>query len=253
MPPRVEKTMGRNAFPGDGAGEVFIVCNLGHPAPRRRIPRTGFVRSRPGGSFHEPTARPQPTCTASCRLTHAMCAAARADERGLGVVLSVEADERGLGDSDEDGGEGGEDGEAVSWQAALRALLWSVYIPGTIRALGQMSLDPFVPLFAKRWGATVSEAGVVSSLSFAANALCSPVAGILVAKTGASCAMLVGVTVNIGAALLGGVSPSVFGLSVSRGLTGAGNGVFQVGRQVSLTNDVPNALRGRVQSLQVRL
>ena len=164
-----------------------------------------------------------------------MCAAARADERGLGVVLSVEADERGLGDSDEDGGEGGEDGEAVSWQAALRALLWSVYIPGTIRALGQMSLDPFVPLFAKRWGATVSEAGVVSSLSFAANALCSPVAGILVAKTGASCAMLVGVTVNIGAALLGGVSPSVFGLSVSRGLTGAGNGVFQVGWQVQLT------------------
>jgi len=164
-----------------------------------------------------------------------MCAAARADERGLGILLSAEADERGLGDSDEDGGEGGEDGEAVSWQAALRALLWSVYIPGTIRALGQMSLDPFVPLFAKRWGATVSEAGVVSSLSFAANALCSPVAGILVAKTGSSCAMLVGVAVNICAALLGGVSPSVVGLSVSRALTGAGNGVFQVGRQVQLT------------------
>ena len=43
-----------------------------------------------------------------------MCAAARADERGLAVLVSAEADERGLGDSDEDGGEGGEDGEAVS-------------------------------------------------------------------------------------------------------------------------------------------
>ena len=107
--------------------------------------------------------------------------------------------------------------------------------------------------FAKRMGATVSEAGVVSSISFAANALCSPVAGILVANTGASCAMLLGVAINVGAALLGGLSPSVLGLSISRGLTGAGNGVFQVGRQVSLTNDVPNALRGRVQSLQVRL
>ena len=161
---------------------------------------------------------------------------------------AARADERGLGDSDEEG----EDEAVVSWQAAVRALLWSVYIPGTIRALGQQSLDPFVPLFAKRLGATVSEAGVVSSISFAANALCSPVAGILVANTGSNCAMLLGVAVNVGAALLGGLSPSVLGLSVSRGLTGAGNGVFQVGRQVQLTNDVPNALRGRVQSLQVR-
>ena len=164
-------------------------------------------------------------------------------------MCAARADERGLGDSDD---EGSEDGEAVSWQAAVRALLWSVYIPGTIRALGQQSLDPFVPLFAKRVGATVSEAGVVSSISFAANAICSPAAGILVANTGASCAMLLGVAVNVGAALLGAGSPTVLGLSISRGLTGAGNGVFQVGRQVSLTNDVPNALRGRVQSLQVR-
>lgn len=165
-------------------------------------------------------------------------------------MCAAPSEERGLGDSDE---EGGEAGEAVSWQAAVRALLWSVYIPGTIRALGQQSLDPFVPLFATRLGATVSEAGVVSSISFAANAICSPAAGILVANTGANCAMLLGVAVNVGAALLGGGSPTVLGLSISRGLTGAGNGVFQVGRQVSLTNDVPNALRGRVQSLQVRL
>ena len=171
---------------------------------------------------------------------------------GMCAAVAVRVDERGLGDSDEEGGEEGEEA-AVAWQAAVRALLWSVYIPGTIRALGQQSLDPFVPLFAKRMGATVSEAGVVSSISFAANALCSPVAGILVANTGASCAMLLGVAINVGAALLGGLSPSVLGLSISRGLTGAGNGVFQVGRQVSLTNDVPNALRGRVQSLQVRL
>ena len=140
-----------------------------------------------------------------------------------------QANEQILTDSDDDAN-GEEDGE-ISWQVAVRALLWSVYVPGTVRALGQQSLDPFVPLFAKRLGATVSEAGVVSSISFAANALCSPAAGVLVARTGENCAMLLGVAINGGAAVLGGLSPSVFGLSVSRGLTGAGNGIFQVGRQ----------------------
>ena len=150
-------------------------------------------------------------------------------------MRTLGAAERGLGDSDE---ESGEDSE-LSWRAAVCSLLWSVYVPGTVRALGQQSLDPFVPLFAQRMGATVSEAGVVSSISFAANALCSPVAGIRVAGTGENCAMLLGVAINIGAAVLGGLAPSVFGLSVSRGLTGAGNGIFQVGRQASARHSEP--------------
>jgi hypothetical protein len=214
--------------------------------------RSGRVRKLMASAQVRPTPAPLGDLAKTSGRVKLQYQPATVGHGGMCAAVAVRVDERGLGDSDEEGGEEGEEA-AVSWQAAVRALLWSVYIPGTIRALGQQSLDPFVPLFAKRMGATVSEAGVVSSISFAANALCSPVAGILVANTGASCAMLLGVAINVGAALLGGLSPSVLGLSISRGLTGAGNGVFQVGRQVSLTNDVPNALRGRVQSLQVRL
>ena len=133
----------------------------------------------------------------------------------------------------------------------LRPLLLPFFFPGILRAVGQLTLAPFVALYAIELGATDGGAGLCVGANSLTSMLCSPTAGVVVSRAGERRAMLLGVVVNIAAALTGALAGSYYQvLLCSRLLQGVGNVLFQLARQSYITARVPSAARGRLGALQ---
>ena len=97
-----------------------------------------------------------------------------------------------------------------------------------MRAIGQLTLAPFVALYAVALGASNTTAGIAVS-AHAFSALCtSPIAGITSSRFGDRTTMLIGIVVNLAAAITGALTGSYRLLLVSRLVQGVGNSLWQV-------------------------
>jgi MFS family permease len=132
--------------------------------------------------------------------------------------------------------------------AALRPLLWSVYAPTLLFAVGQGAVTPIVALAARELGASVAFAGLAVALR-GLGILCFDLpAGWLVSRFGERRAMAAG-TLLVLVSLLGSAwsrSPLLFALFTA--LMGCGWSVWLLARLSYVSDVMPAALRGRALS-----
>ncbi len=131
----------------------------------------------------------------------------------------------------------------------LRSLMWSVYLPTLLFAIGQGAVIPIIPLFAKDLGASVALASAIVALrGFGTMGFDIP-AGLLVGRIGergamVAATMLLGV-VAIGAAL----SQSVWLYAALVVGMGAAWSIWLLARLSFVTEVAPVEQRGRALSL----
>ena len=112
----------------------------------------------------------------------------------------------------------------------IRSLLWRVYVPTFLFAIGQGAVLPIIPLLAKDLGASVGMAIIVFALRGVGTMLVDVPAGVGVTRFGDRTVMIAG-TAGVGVfALLAGLSGSVALLAVMVLLMGGSFSLWNVSR-----------------------
>ena len=131
----------------------------------------------------------------------------------------------------------------------IRSLLWRVYVPTFLYAVGQGAVLPIIPLFAKDLGAGVGLASAVFALRGVGTMVLDVPAGIGVTRLGNRTVMMVG-TAGVGVfALIAGLSGSVSQFAVMVLLMGGAFSLWNVSRLGYVTDQLPIAHRGRALAL----
>ena len=127
----------------------------------------------------------------------------------------------------------------------ISSLIWSVYAPSLLLAIGSGFLLPVLPRFASDLGAGIGLIGLTIAAVGIGNMAGDVPAGMLVERIGRKRAMLVA-TAGIGLTAVGaGFSPNLPMLLTMRLLAGVFMAVWGVSRHVYITGIVPNRQRGR--------
>jgi MFS family permease len=131
----------------------------------------------------------------------------------------------------------------------IRSLLWRVYVPTFLYAVGQGAVLPIIPLFAKDLGASVGLASAVFALRGVGTMVIDVPAGVGVTRFGGRAVMIAG-TAGVGVfAVIAGLSGSVSQLAVMVLLMGGAFSLWNVSRLAYVTDLLPVAHRGRAISL----
>ena len=112
-------------------------------------------------------------------------------------------------------------------------------------ALGFGVVAPAIPLFARHFGVSKTEASAVISAFAAARLVTAPFAGRLVNAFGERAMLAVGSGIVGVSSLLAGLSGDYWQLLVLRGVGGVGSIMFSVGASSLLIRVTPQHLRGR--------
>jgi len=131
----------------------------------------------------------------------------------------------------------------------LKALVWPLFAPSMLQALGMGVLLPILPLRALELHAPESIVGAVVSGRGVGLVIGAPLAGIVLAHLGQRHGMLAGLCVSCVAAIPGAFASNVWVLLISRLLAGIGLAGFQVGRQLFIASTVDNSRRGTVSAI----
>jgi len=127
----------------------------------------------------------------------------------------------------------------------ISSLVWPVYAPTFLLAIGTGFLLPVLPRFASDMGATIGFIGLAIAAVGIGNMAGDVPAGMLVERVGRKRAMLIA-TAGIGLSAVGaGLSPGLPMLLAMRLLAGAFMAVWGVSRHVYIADVVPNRQRGR--------
>lgn len=127
----------------------------------------------------------------------------------------------------------------------VRSLLWRVYVPTFLYAVGQGAVLPIIPLFAKDLGASVGLASAVFALRGVGTMVLDVPAGVGVTRFGNRSMMIAG-TAGVGVfAVIAGLSGSVSQLAVMVLLMGGAFSLWNVSRLAYVTDLLPIAHRGR--------
>lgn len=131
----------------------------------------------------------------------------------------------------------------------IRSLVWRVYVPTFLFAVGQGAVLPVIPLFAKDLGASVGLASAVFALRGVGTMLLDVPAGFGITRFGDRTVMIAG-TAGVGVfAVIAGLSGSVSQLAVMVLLMGGAFSLWNVSRLAFVTDQLPVAQRGRALSL----
>jgi len=131
----------------------------------------------------------------------------------------------------------------------ISSLIWSVYAPSFLLAIGSGILLPVIPRFTTNLGAGIGLVGLAIAAVGIGNMVGDLPAGMLVERIGRKRAMIVA-TAGIGLAAVGaGLSPSIPMLLAMRLLTGVFMAVWGVSRHAYIADIVPNRQRGRALAL----
>ncbi len=131
----------------------------------------------------------------------------------------------------------------------IRSLLWRVYIPTFLYAVGQGAVLPIIPLFAKDLGAGVGLASAVFALRGVGTMFVDLPAGFGVTRFGDRTVMIAGTAGVAVFALIAGLSGSVSQLAVMVLLMGGSFSLWNVSRLAYVTDQLPIARRGRALAL----
>jgi MFS transporter, DHA1 family, multidrug resistance protein len=116
-------------------------------------------------------------------------------------------------------------------------------------ALGFGVVAPAIPLFARHFGVSKTEASAVISTFAAARLLTAPFAGRLVNAFGERTMLATGIGIVGVSSLLAGLSADYWQLLVLRGVGGVGSIMFSVSASSLLIRVTPPHLRGRAQGV----
>jgi MFS family permease len=131
----------------------------------------------------------------------------------------------------------------------IRSLLWRVYVPTFLYAVGQGAVLPIIPLFAKDLGAGVGLASAIFALRGVGTMVLDVPAGVGVTRFG-NRRVMIGGTAGVGVfALIAGLSGSVSQLAVMVLLMGGAFSLWNVSRLAYVTDLLPVANRGRAIAL----
>ena len=133
-------------------------------------------------------------------------------------------------------------------RSIYRDLALKIYLPAGLLALSQSAVIPVLPILAAEAG-SAAEAGALVSMK-GLGALCvGALVGVAVARIGERAGMLSGAAVITAASLGCAAAYHLWELFAFRLLTGVGFSFFQISRLSYIAANVPNARRGRVNSL----
>ena len=127
----------------------------------------------------------------------------------------------------------------------ISSLIWPVYAPSFLLAIGSGLLLPVLPRFASDLGAGMGFIGLTIAAVGIGNMAGDLPAGMLVERIGRKRAMLVGAAGIALSAVGAGLSPGLPMLLAMRLLTGVFMAVWGISRHVYITDIVPNRQRGR--------
>ena len=131
----------------------------------------------------------------------------------------------------------------------ISSLVWSVYAPSFLLAIGTGVLLPVIPRFASSLGAGMGLVGLTIAAIGIGNMAGDVPAGMLVERIGRKRAMIVA-SAGIGlAAVAAGLSPGLPFFLATRLLTGVFMAVWGVSRHAYIADIVPNRQRGRALAL----
>lgn len=120
---------------------------------------------------------------------------------------------------------------------------------GFMVALGFGVVAPALPLFARHFGVSKTEAGAVISAFALMRLLAAPFVGRLVNAAGERVILAAGIGIVAVSSMLAGLSQSYWELLVLRGAGGVGSIMFSVSAASILIRVTPSHLRGRAQGV----
>ena len=131
----------------------------------------------------------------------------------------------------------------------ISSLIWSVYAPSFLLAIGTGFLFPILPGFASSLGAGIGLIGLAIAAVSIGNMVGDVPAGLLVDRMGRKRSMIFATT-GMGLAAVGaGLSPNLPMFLAMRLIAGVFMAVWGISRHAYLTDIVPNPQRGRALAL----
>ncbi|MSQ09142.1 MAG: MFS transporter [Dehalococcoidia bacterium] len=148
---------------------------------------------------------------------------------------------------------GGVGGRAIQVPAdapfSIKSLIWTVYAPSFLLALGQSILIPVLPLFAKdEMGASIAMVGVAVAARELGTMVFDVPAGLLTARFGTKNSMLIGVAIFAVSAVGAALSFNLGFLILMRVVSGLGIAMWTISRHAFIARNVPVRNRGRALS-----
>ena len=133
---------------------------------------------------------------------------------------------------------------------SIKSLIWTVYTPSFLLALGQGILIPVLPLFAKdELGASVAMVGIAVAARDLGTMVFDVPAGLLTARLGTKNSMLIGVALFAASALGAAMSFNLGFLIMMRVASGLGIALWTISRHAFIARNVPVKNRGRALSM----
>lgn len=131
----------------------------------------------------------------------------------------------------------------------IRSLVWTVYLPTFLLAMGRGLVLAAIPLYAKELGADFALIGVAAGAREVGTTLLDVPAGVFVSRFGRKPTMVAG-TLAIGAfAIAAGLTNTIFLFIAARFGGGGATALWSISRQAYIADVVPVAQRGRALSL----
>ncbi len=131
----------------------------------------------------------------------------------------------------------------------LRNLIWPVYAPTFLFALGLGAVIPIIPLFARDLGAGDGLVGVIVAMRAIGTVVLDLPAGIAATRFGQRATIGVSGALLVAAGATGALSGDSTELAVAVLVIGAGTGLFMTARLAYMAEQVPLARRGRALSV----
>ena len=132
----------------------------------------------------------------------------------------------------------------------IGSLVWPVYVPSFLLALGQGILIPVLPIFVREeFGATDALVGLAVSARYMGMMSFDVPAGVLVGRFGMRRTMLGGVVLFSIAAVAAGLSPNLLLLFAARLFAGFSYALWSISRHTYIAHAVPMRNRGKALSL----
>jgi MFS family permease len=131
----------------------------------------------------------------------------------------------------------------------LRSLVWSIYAPSFLFALGVGAVVPVIPLFARDLGAGDGLVGVIVAMRAIGTTVLDVPAGVAATRFGHRTTIGGAGVLLVGAGVVGALSGGSAELALAVFIIGAGAGLFMTARLAFMAERVPLARRGRALSL----
>lgn len=134
---------------------------------------------------------------------------------------------------------------AKSERNPLRELVFPVFLPSLVYAVGENALIPMIPASAERLGANLATASIIAGMIMVGTLLADIPASKLIARIGERRGMLYSAFAAAGGLAITALATNLWTMALGISLVGASAAVFALARHTYIAENVPYENRGR--------